>query len=98
MKTVQYYFKYFVTLFANYMANENDESIDDSMHIDELKSYIMSAKSRVSNKNFLFFAGAAWGVTLIRILDDNGFVPEGTSTIGDPLTDMVEDFVGIRIP
>lgn len=99
MSTAQEYFNFFLELLAKYINNEtkdydNIEKSSDDLH----KSYILSNKSKISEASYWFHVGAAWGVTTIKILDDNEFVVDGTAKVADPFTDMVEDFTGLKIP
>lgn len=97
MSTARDYFNFFLKLLAKYINNETKDYDNIEESADWYESYILSNKSKVSEASYWFNVGAAWGVTTIRILDDNGFVADGTAEVSNQFTDMVEDFTGLNL-
>ena len=89
------YFDDFLKLLANYMS-EKDELLEIT-DIDWLESYIKSTKEKISNESYHFSVGAAWGVTLTSMFNDENILEGELESIADQFTTMVENFTGIKI-
>jgi len=94
------YVDLFAELLAGYIQNELDDFIDHTNYnTKQFLSYISDKKYDVSDVSFSFCVGAAWGVTLARIIEDNNrLISDKVQRITDEFTDFVEEFSGINIP